>query len=101
MRYVESPDQVHICYSQTKYVMAFPSLLRHGHGTMWFPSGAKYVGQWHHDKIFGYGVMSYCDGSKIEGKWHEGVVDGCGLFTWPHGATEYRQYEGKKGTYHA
>jgi len=62
-----------------------------------FSSGAVYDGQWQFDKMTGYGTLKHADGSIQEGTWKEGSLNGCALFTWPHGATEYREYDASRG----
>ncbi|KAL9969405.1 hypothetical protein ACROYT_G021622 [Oculina patagonica] len=71
--------------------------MRHGSGKMTFASGAVYEGQWQYDKMTGYGTLKFPDGSVREGTWNEGSLDGCVIFTWPHGVTEYREYEKGQG----
>ena len=62
-----------------------------------FVSGAVYDGQWRFDKMTGYGALKLPDGAIQEGAWKDGVSHGCTLFTWPHGVTEYREYDSGRG----
>ena len=73
------------------------SQTRHGHGQMKFSSDAVYEGQWLFDKMTGYGTLKLPDGTIQEGTWKEGSLQGCALFTWPHGVTEYREYDTIRG----
>ena len=73
------------------------SQTRHGHGQMTFSSDAVYEGQWLFDKMTGYGTLKLPDGTIQEGTWKEGSLQGCALFTWPHGVTEYREYDTIRG----
>ena len=72
-------------------------LTRHGNGKMVFSSGAVYEGQWQYDKMTGYGNLKLPDGTIQEGTWKEGSLQGCALFTWPHGVTEYREFDTNRG----
>ena len=78
-------------------VNCFFSQTRHGHGQMTFSSDAVYEGQWQFDKVTGYGTLKLPDGTIQEGTWKEGSLQGCALFTWPHGVTEYREYDTIRG----
>lgn len=71
--------------------------MRHGHGKMMFSSGAIYEGQWQYDKMTGYGTLTLLDGTIQEGSWKDGCLDGCVQFTWPHGVTEFREYDERRG----
>ena len=64
---------------------------------MLFSSCAVYEGQWKYDKMTGYGTLKLQDGTIQEGTWKEGSLNGCAVFTWPDGATEYREYEARGG----
>ena len=72
-------------------------LARHGRGNMMFFSGAVYDGQWKFDKVTGYGTLKLPDGSIQEGTWRDGKLHGCAVFTWPHGVSEYREYDATRG----
>ncbi|XP_067050295.1 uncharacterized protein [Acropora muricata] len=71
--------------------------MRHGRGNMMFFSGAVYDGQWKFDKVTGYGTLKLPDGSIQEGTWRDGKLHGCAVFTWPHGVSEYREYDATRG----
>ena len=94
---------------------------RHGRGTMAFPNGNYYEGEWHHGDMQGKGVYKgnngdnikmdiyigrftrnlqdgesageYVrhDGASYRGDWKMGKRHGIGLFTWPDGS-QYRGY---------
>ena len=84
-----------------KTTLCFSFQTRHGHGQMMFSSGAVYDGQWQYDKMTGYGTLKLPDGTIQEGTWKEGSLQGCALFTWPHGVTEYREYDTNRGRLHS
>ena len=41
-------------------------------GTLKFPDGSSYSGEWKNNKMHGKGVFKWFDGKVIEGKWNEG-----------------------------
>ena len=65
-----------------------------GQGTITFPSGSTYVGEFRDGKRTGQGTMTYSDGGKYEGKWKDGKQHGQGTFTFTDGrkwAGEFRE----------
>ena len=46
--------------------------LKHGNGTMSFPNGSQYVGEFRNNKKNGRGVMTYPNGKKWEGEFRNG-----------------------------
>ncbi|XP_068757006.1 uncharacterized protein [Montipora capricornis] len=79
------------------YSGAWKHNMRHGRGKMMFTSGAVYEGQWKFDKMTGFGTLKLPDGTIQEGTWREGSLHGCTVFTWPHGVSEYREYDSRQG----
>lgn len=51
---------------------------RKGTGTMTWPDGRKYVGQFRDGKMDGTGKMTYPNGKIEEGLWREGKFMGAG-----------------------
>jgi len=49
-------------------------------GTMTFPSGNKYVGEWKYNKYEGQGTWFYANGSTSEGIWKDGVLTASSSF---------------------
>ena len=43
-----------------------------GHGSITYPKGDKYEGNFKNEKRHGYGIYIYKDGSKDKGMWNEG-----------------------------
>ena len=64
---------------------------------MKFFAGPVYEGQWKFDKMAGFGTLKLLDGTIQEGTWKEGSLHGCAVFTWPHGVSEYREYDASRG----
>ena len=54
-------------------------------GTLAWPSGQKYVGDWKDGKQNGHGTVTWPDGQKYVGDWIDGKYNGQGSLTWPSG----------------
>ena len=69
-----------------------------GSGTLTWPSGEKYVGEFRDTKRHGQGTLTSLDGAQYVGKWKDYKYHGQGTFTYPDEA----QYVGewKDGKYH-
>jgi len=68
-----------------------------GHGTMEFPNGAEYFGNWKDGKFHGDGNMMYSNGYKYIGNWKDGKFHGNGLLEYPDGKkVDSEWYENKK-----
>ena len=52
-----------------KYEGEFKDGKLHGKGTLTFPNGEKYVGEWKDDKRHGKGVYTFPDGRKLVGEF--------------------------------
>ena len=52
----------------------YPTFQRHGNGTLKFPNGSVYVGDFRQNTITGHGVMTYWNGDCYEGEWKHGLV---------------------------
>ena len=65
--------------------------LKHGHGTFFYCSGARYEGEWKNDLWHGAGKLCFEDGNDWE--WYEGKFR-CGMM-WGEGRLQYAT----KGTY--
>ena len=63
-----------------------------GTGTMVWPNGDQYVGEWKDGKIHGVGTLTWSDGTKYAGDWKNGIEDGIGTLTWTNGD----QYVGER-----
>ena len=57
--------------------------LRHGQGTMVYPSGSCYVGEWHSGDKQGQGRMEWADSGQVyEGEWDKGLPTGWGTLVY-------------------
>lgn len=67
-----------------------------GKGTITFPDGRKYVGEWKYYKPHGHGILYNAEGKKrIEGNFVDGILDGYGTFYLSEG----KRYVGEIGVY--
>ena len=67
-----------------------------GEGTITYPDGRKYVGEWKFYKPNGYGILYNAEGEKrIEGNFVDGILDGYGTFYLSEG----KRYVGEIGVY--
>ena len=64
----------------------------HGEGTLTWPSGASYTGQWVNDARPGTGTYEDREGEVYVGAYRDAEREGAGTFTWPNG----RIYEGAR-----
>ena len=62
----------------------------HGEGTMIWPSGTAYFGQWAHGARYGTGTYRDREGGVYADEYRDGERSGHSRFTWPNGAA-YRQ----------
>ena len=52
---------------------------KNGFGTLYYPDGGQYKGQWKDDQIHGKGTLYYSDGKPAyEGDWVFGNIQGMG-----------------------
>ena len=65
---------------------------KNGTGTMIWPNGDQYVGEWKDSKTHGVGTLTWSGGTKYTGDWKNGIQDGIGTLTWPNGD----QYVGER-----
>jgi hypothetical protein len=56
-----------------------------GQGTMTWPNGDEYVGDWKDDKMDGQGTMTWANGDLYEGDWKDDIMDGQGTYIWANG----------------
>ena len=74
-------------YAQTKTLPACPTsgYFHNCIGTIIYPEGDKYIGEWQNDKRNGRGTYTYAGGNKYLGEWQNGKKSGQGTFTWANG----------------
>jgi hypothetical protein len=58
---------------------------KHGQGTMNWPNGDEYVGEWKNDKMDGQGTMTWANGDLYEGYWKDDIMSGQGTYIWANG----------------
>ena len=80
-----------LCFSNV-YAECKEGNCSNGTGTMIWPNGDQYVGEWKDGKIHGVGTLTWSDGTKYAGDWKNGKEDGIGTLTWPNGD----QYVGER-----
>jgi hypothetical protein len=64
------------------YVGEWKDDKRDGNGKITWADGDVYVGEWKDDKRDGNGKMTYASGDVYEGKWKDGKENGPGKYTW-------------------
>lgn len=73
--------------------------MKYGVGTMLYPDGSHYEGDWRHDLKHGFGAYYYPNGDIYEGAWFKGKRHGMGTYffaewqvkfmgTWVEGVIE-------------
>ncbi|HWP97501.1 MAG TPA: protein kinase [Syntrophomonadaceae bacterium] len=70
--------------------------LQNGSGVFTYYYGDKYEGQWKAGKQDGQGTYTWADGRKYVGQWREDMRDGQGVYTWPNGDRFEGQFQGGK-----
>ena len=68
-----------------------------GQGTITYPNGRKYVGEWKDGEKHGQGTKTWSNGDKYVGEYKNGKYNGHGTFTWSDGHKYVGEYkDGKK-----
>jgi len=79
--------------SGDKYVGQFKNFQRNGKGTYYFSDGCKHVGEWKDNTQHGRGVFTFADGKKHEGEWIDGNEHGRFTLTMPYGLMRIADYD--------
>lgn len=79
-----------------KYQGEFKDGNRHGQGTFTFPDGSKYDGGWSRDTLNGQGTFTFSDGSKYIGEYKDGAPNGQGALTYPDGSKYAGEFKNDK-----
>ena len=58
---------------------------KYGQGTMKWPNGDEYVGEWKDDRMYGQGTMTWANGDVYEGEWKDDIMNGQGAYIWANG----------------
>ena len=81
----------------SKYVGQYQFGLQNGEGTLYYASGDKYTGEWQNTYKHGRGTTFWANGDKYIGKWEYGKREGKGTYYWANGDSEEQFYhDGKK-----
>ncbi len=75
----------------TKYIGEFKNGKPNGQGKKEYSDGFKYVGEFKDGERNGQGTMTYPDGTKYVGQWKDWTMNGQGTMTYPDGS----QYVGE------
>ena len=71
--------------SGDKFAGEYKDGKRKGQGTVTFANGDKYVGEWKDDKANGQGAVTYPSGDKYIGEWKDNRFNGQGIYTFANG----------------
>ena len=75
MKYAD--DRVYEGYCQNSY--------EHGKGTLYYPNGDVYAGDWQYGEKNGIGTLKCADGSVYEGGFKDDQIHGKGYLLYPNG----------------
>ena len=67
-----------------------------GQGTLIYPDGSKYEGQWKDGRRDGQGALSFPDGGSFIGQWKGGLFNGQGTMIYRYGRYEGQWKDGMK-----
>lgn len=56
--------------------------MKRGFGTMLYPDGSHYSGEWRKDLMHGHGLYTYTNGDTYDGSWFKGQRHGVGTYTY-------------------
>ena len=76
-----------------KYVGEFKDGKENAQGTYTWPDGKKFVGEYKDGKRNGQGTFTWPDGDKFVGEYKDGKENGQGTYTWPDGDKEVAVYK--------
>ena len=74
--------------SPHRYVGEFVDCVREGKGTMYYPSGNVYEGEWHAGKRHGHGKFTWVNGSYYVGEFADGEMNGRGEMVYAFSSGE-------------
>ena len=88
---------------QPKYEGQVENGIPNGQGTITYPDGRKYVGEYKNGKIWnGQGTKTWTNGDMYEGEFKDGLQNGQGTYTWSDGRKyvgEWKDGETKRSWY--
>ena len=75
----------------------FGDYIIEGLGSLTFPDGFKYVGEWKDGKRHGQGTSTFPSGNKYVGEFKDGREHGLGTFTWSDGKKKLGEFREGQG----
>jgi hypothetical protein len=77
--------QVGVPTSLRNDVIQYRDIKRHGRGSMVYPNGDKFIGQWKNNHKEGYGIYIEVRGNKYYGSWRQSKKNGFGYLIYNDG----------------
>ena len=77
-----------------KYVGEWKDAREHGQGIFTSPNGQKHVGEYKDGRKNGQGTFTYPDGNKYVGEYKDGRMNGQGTYTWYDGSKYVGEWKG-------
>ena len=81
---------------KNRYRVSWATQDYQGKGTLIWPDGSRYEGEFYNGHLQGEGTFTWPDGSSYKGEWQNDLPQGQGVFTWPDGSQYEGEWEGGK-----
>lgn len=88
-----------ITYDDAEYTGELKDGIPHGQGTMNYPNGNVYSGNWYKGKKQGQGTMTYPNGNKYTGSWKKDIRIGQGTIYYSNGTKFEGEFKGDNPSY--
>jgi hypothetical protein len=82
--------------SGATYVGEYKNNQANGQGTYTYEDGEKYVGQWKDGQLNGQAIARYANGNKYVGQWKNHKLHGQGTYTFANGSKYVGEYKDQK-----